>query len=173
MTDAPDRSLRRSRSRDERWQSEFPYDWEADAAVSRRQLLRLAVLTSGALFAGTLVLAVLGRREDRRRGSPQPIEGGAELASGEALYFKYPGSDDQAVLLNLPGTGLVAYSQKCTHLSCSVYYDEGKRELLCPCHDGHFDPHTGQPTAGPPQRRLPRIVLESRDGEVYAVEEIP
>ncbi|MCK9518664.1 MAG: Rieske 2Fe-2S domain-containing protein [Dehalococcoidia bacterium] len=173
MSNVPNRVIGRPRSRSDRWQAEFPYDWEADAAVSRRQLLRLAVLTSGALFAGTLVLAVLGRRDDRRRGDPKPIEGAASLPSGEALYFEYPGNGDQAVLLNLPGTGLVAYSQKCTHLACSVYFDAEKRELLCPCHDGKFDARTGDAIAGPPQRRLPRIVLESRDGQVYAMEEIP
>ncbi len=157
---------------DEGWQEQFPYDWERDAAVSRRELLKLAVVTSGALFAGTLVLGFFGRRNDRRRGGPKAIAGGLDLPEGEALYFAYPESGDQAVLLNLPGQGFVAYSQKCTHLSCSVYYgDEG--ELICPCHDGKFDARTGEPTAGPPQRPLPRIVLEQRDGQLFALEERP
>lgn len=155
------------------WSGEFPYDWEADAAVSRRQLLRLAVLASGALFAGTFVLSLLGRRDDRRRGDPAPIEGARDLPEGEALYFHYPGKDDQAVLLNLPGAGLVAFSQKCTHLSCSVYYRAESEELICPCHDGKFDARTGEPTAGPPQRRLPRLALEERDGQVFAIEQAP
>jgi nitrite reductase/ring-hydroxylating ferredoxin subunit len=153
--------------------AEFPYDWETDAAISRRELLRIAVLTSGALFAGTLLLAFLGRQNDRRRGSPQVIEGGASLAEGEALYFHYPGDDDQAVLLNLPGTGLVAFSQKCTHLSCSVYFRQESQELICPCHDGKFDARNGEPVAGPPQRSLPRIRLEERQGELVAIEEVP
>jgi nitrite reductase/ring-hydroxylating ferredoxin subunit len=154
------------------WREEFPYDWERDAAVSRRELLRMAVAASGALFAGTVALAFLGRRNDRRRGSPKPIDGALSLAAGQALYFHYPGKDDQAVLLNLPGQGFVAYSQKCTHLSCSVYHgDDGN--LICPCHDGKFDSRTGEPIAGPPQRRLPRIALEERDGQLYALEERP
>ena len=155
-----------------RWREEFPYDWERDAAVSRRQLLRLAVVASGALFAGTVFLGFLGRRNDRRRGSPKPIDGALDLAEGKALYFHYPGKDDQAVLLNLPGQGFVAYSQKCTHLSCSVYYTDGGA-LHCPCHDGKFDPRTGEPTSGPPQRRLPRIALEQRGDQLFAIEEQP
>ncbi|MCC7365035.1 MAG: Rieske (2Fe-2S) protein [Dehalococcoidia bacterium] len=173
MTEARERAAARPHDRDERWRSDFPYDWEADASVSRRDLLRLAVITSGALFAGTLLLSLLGRRDDRRRGSPRAIPGAAALPAGEALYFKYPGEDDQAVLLNIEGTGFVAYSQKCTHLSCSVYYRAEKGELICPCHDGKFDPRTGEPTAGPPQRRLPRITLEQRGGELFAIEEAP
>jgi Rieske Fe-S protein len=171
-TPSPQEPLRESPAA-ERARREFPYEWENDAAVSRRELMRLAVVTSAALFAGTLVLAILGRRDERKRGSPKPIEGGAELAEGEALYFHYPGEHDQAVLLNLPGTGLVAFSQKCTHLSCSVYYKKEDGELLCPCHDGRFEAATGEPTAGPPQRRLPRIRLEMREGQLTAVEEVP
>ena len=167
-----ERRPRSARRQPEAWQEQFPYDWERDASISRRELLRLAVVTSGALFAGTLVLSVLGRRNDRRRGSPKPIPGGLELPEGEALYFEYPGKDDQAVLLNLPGQGFVAYSQKCTHLSCSVYYGD-KGDLVCPCHDGKFDSRTGEPTAGPPQRPLPKIVLEQRDGQLFAMEERP
>lgn len=157
---------------DQAWREEFPYDWERDAAVSRRELLRLAVVTSGALFAGTVLLSFLGRRNDRRRGSPKPIEGGLNLTEGKALYFHYPGKDDQAVLLNLSGQGFVAYSQKCTHLSCSVYFGD-KGDLICPCHDGKFDARTGEPIAGPPQRPLARILLEERDGQLFALEEQP
>lgn len=157
----------------ERYEADFPYEWEADAAVSRRQLLRLAVYASGALFAGTVFLALLGRSDNRRRGSPKPIAGAADLPQGEALYFHYPGEDDQAVLLNLPGAGLVAYSQKCTHLSCSVYFKQATQELHCPCHDGKFEASTGEPISGPPQRRLPRIVLEQRGDQLFAMEEQP
>jgi hypothetical protein len=44
-----------------RWCRTFPYHWDADDFVARRQLLQWAVLTSRALFAGTAILAVLGR----------------------------------------------------------------------------------------------------------------
>ena len=40
--------------------------------------------------------------------------------------------------------------------------------LHCPCHNGWFDLATGRPVAGPPQRPLPRITLDVRDGIIYA-----
>lgn len=157
----------------ERWRSEFPYHWDADELVGRRELLRLAVLASGALFAGTAVLAVLGRVKDRRRGGPRAVARVDEVPEGGVLYFNYPGTDDQAMLLHLPGGQFVAYSQKCTHLSCAVYYQPERERLFCPCHEGVFDPQTGEPTAGPPQRPLPRIALRREEDMLVAVGERP
>jgi nitrite reductase/ring-hydroxylating ferredoxin subunit len=148
-----------------RWQGEFPYHWDADELVSRRQLLQFAVYTSGALFASTALLALFGLLQRAQRTPPQPITRVNEVPEGEAHYFNYPDPDDQAMLLHLPGGTFVAYSQKCTHLSCSVYYQAERERLYCPCHAGVFNPVTGDPEAGPPQRPLPRILLE-RDGDM-------
>ena len=155
-----------------RWFADFPYHWDADDLLSRRELLRFAVLTSGALFAGTAILAVLGLTRSLRRGQPTAIARVDELQEGDVRYFEYPEADDQAMLIRLPGGEFVAYSQKCTHLSCAVYYQHETDRLYCPCHEGFFDVRTGEPTAGPPQRRLPRIILR-RDGDLLiAVEEV-
>jgi nitrite reductase/ring-hydroxylating ferredoxin subunit len=156
-----------------RWRAEFPYRWDADETVGRRDLLRLAVITSGALFAGTALLAVLGSVRGRTRGGQRTIARVSDVPVGSAFYFNYPASDDQAMLLRLPDGRFVAYSQKCTHLSCAVYYQPERGRLYCPCHEGVFDPETGEPIAGPPQRRLPRIAL-GRDGDtILALEEAP
>lgn len=152
-----------------RWRAEFPYHWDADDLTSRRELLQFAVYTSGALFSVTALLALLGLVRKPRTTAAQPVARAADVAVGEALYFRYPDPDDEAVLLRLPDDRFVAYSQKCTHLSCAVYYQADQQRLYCPCHDGVFDPATGDPLAGPPERRLPRIALR-RDGDtLYAI----
>ena len=155
-----------------RWRDEFPYHWDADELVSRRELLQLAVYASGALFVGTAVLAVLGRIRRAPRTPALRVARAEEVPEGQAVYFHYPGPDDQAMLLHLPGGRFVAYSQKCTHLSCAVYYQPNRARLFCPCHDGIYDPETGDPVAGPPQRRLPRIALRQEGSQIYAVAEV-
>jgi nitrite reductase/ring-hydroxylating ferredoxin subunit len=160
-------------TRPERWQAEFPYGWDADELVARRQLLRWAVMASGALFAATGALAALGLARDRRRGAEQAIVAASEVPAGGAHYFQYPTADDHAILLRLGDGRLVAYSGKCTHLSCAVYWDPDSGELICPCHEGIFEPETGEVVAGPPPRPLPRITLREAGGTVYAVEEVP
>ncbi len=156
-----------------RWRAQFPYHWDADDLVSRRQLLKFCVYTSGAICAGTCGLAVLGEVAPPISKVVMPIVQASELAEGEAFYFRYPDEDDEAMLLRLPGGQLVAFSQKCTHLSCSVFYQPERERLYCPCHEGVFNPQTGDPEAGPPRRRLPRVLLEEQDGMIVAVGMVP
>ena len=166
-----DLSYNQGRTLPRRWRSQFPLHWDADDQVSRRELLRFTVLTSGALFGGTSMLAVLDWFGTTGQARTQQVVAANQVPEGSAYYFNYPASDDQAVLLHLPGGQFVAYSQKCTHLSCSVYYKPERQELLCPCHDGVFDPVTGDPVAGPPQRALPRIRIRQENGMIIAEEE--
>jgi Rieske Fe-S protein len=92
----------------------------------------------------------------------------ADVAVGGTLTFTYPGEHDPCVLVRLSDTEIVAYSQKCTHLSCAVIPRPEQNALHCPCHEGFFDLRTGRPTAGPPSRPLPRITLEVRGGDIFA-----
>jgi nitrite reductase/ring-hydroxylating ferredoxin subunit len=157
-----------------RWQTLFPYHWDADTFVTRREMLRLTVSTSGALFAVTAAIVGLGyARPLRGRRTTKAILRASALPPGSVHYFQYPGPEDQAILLHLREGQFVAYSGRCTHLSCAVYYDSARETLICPCHDGAFDPRTGEPVAGPPQRPLPTIQLQQQGGTLYAIEESP
>lgn len=156
-----------------RWQAEFPYHWDADDQVSRRELLRFAVMASGALFAATAGVAVLNAIKPQRIVRQQAIIAASQVPVGSVHYFQYPTTEDHAILLHLSDGRFVAYSGRCTHLSCAVYYDQASTHLLCPCHEGVFDSQTGDPLAGPPQRPLPRITLHQDGTLVYATEEIP
>lgn len=157
----------------EAWREEFPYRIDADEAIGRRHFLTLAVLTSGAVLLSTIGLALRGLNDDRRRGSPRPIAAANDVPVGEALYFHYPGDEDAAVLVRLAEDRFVAYSQKCTHLSCAVRFRAEQRDLYCPCHEGVFNIEDGHAVAGPPRRPLPQILLQ-QDGEMLiAMEEVP
>lgn len=161
------------RGQQKRWRAQFPYHWDTDDLVSRRELLGFAVYASGALFSLTALLALLGLVRRSRTVKVQPIARVSEVPEGTAFYFQYPEADDQAMLLHLPGGRFVAYSQRCTHLSCAVYYQPNRDRLYCPCHEGVFNPLTGDPVAGPPPRRLPRILLRREGDVLYAVEQTP
>jgi Rieske Fe-S protein len=158
-------------SKDEEWRKEFPYPWDEDEVVTRRDTLRFLLGGSGALFLATGALAILGALPQNTNVKAVAIAREGELAENEWKVFNFPDEFAQGILINLPGHGLVAYSDVCTHLSCAVLY-QGDGKLHCPCHEGLFDAATGYVLAGPPTRPLPLIQLARQNGEIYAVKEI-
>ena len=42
-------------------------------------------------------------------------------------------------LARLPDGGFLALSKNCTHLGCSLPWDEKKQEFVCPCHGSAFN----------------------------------
>jgi len=44
----------------EEWREEFPYPWDEDEIVTRRDTLRFLLAGSGALFLATSALAIIG-----------------------------------------------------------------------------------------------------------------
>ncbi len=161
----------RQASIQEEWRKEFPYPWDEDDIITRRDTLRFLVAGSGALFVATGVLAILGALPKSANVTAIPIAQEHELAENQWKVFNYPDQYTQGILINLPNHGLVAYSDVCTHLSCAVLY-QGDGKLHCPCHEGFFDAVTGNAIAGPPIRPLALIQLALHNGTVYAVKEI-
>ncbi len=56
-------------------------------------------------------------------------------------------------LARLPGGGFLAMSRECTHLGCTVGWDEKQGHFVCPCHASIYDIH-GQVLAPPAPRPL-------------------
>ena len=153
------------------YQAEFPYERDEEAQVTRREFCNFLGLTSAALFAGA---AGFGAKAalDARESVSLPvahIEGAATLAPNSSLNFSYPTERDSAILIRTADGAYHAYGQKCTHLSCPVYYSRDHQRLECPCHEGAFDAATGAVLYGPPPRALDAIEVETRDGQVWAI----
>ncbi len=152
-----------------RWRRDFPVDWAEDEWVSRRDLVKYIVLTSGAFAVAQLWIACkswLGRRESSN--AAVPVAEVDELPVGGAKTFTYPEGGTPKLLVRTGLSSFVAYDQQCTHLQCPVVPAVEQGKLHCPCHNGWFDLRTGNPISGPPTRRLPRVSLEVHDERVYA-----
>jgi nitrite reductase/ring-hydroxylating ferredoxin subunit len=152
-----------------RWRRDFPIRWENDHYISRRELAKFLTLGSALMVGANLIIAAIGRFRPRPRFPATRIEGGGALPPGGSLLFRYPTDEDPCILVRRADGTVVAYSQVCTHLSCAVVHAPDKDRLLCPCHLGEFSCAEGLPAGGPPTRRLPRIRLERRAGELWAV----
>jgi Rieske Fe-S protein len=165
-------AIQPSMQKDEEWRKEFPYPWNEDEIITRRDTLRFLAAGSGALFLATGAIAILGHLPSGPNVQAVEIAREGELAENKWKVFDFPDQYAQGILINLPGKGLVAYSDVCTHLSCAVVYDQKEGKLHCPCHDGYFDAATGEALAGPPVRPLPLIQLARQNGKIYAVKQV-
>lgn len=56
-------------------------------------------------------------------------------------------------------------SGKCTHLGCTVNWNQDAGEFQCPCHGGRFAPD-GEVIAGPPPSPLARVDTEVQANEI-------
>ncbi|HEX6127139.1 MAG TPA: Rieske (2Fe-2S) protein [Pyrinomonadaceae bacterium] len=154
------------------YQAEFPYERDEEADVTRREFCNFLFLTSSAFFLASAGFAAkLAYNSTLEQQLPaMKIDGSAGLKPGSAVNFFYPGENDTAILIRAADGKYYAYEQKCTHLTCPVYYSKSNDRLECPCHEGGFDVHTGLVLYGPPPRPLGVIEIEVReDGEVWAV----
>lgn len=151
-----------------RWREDFPIAWERDHYVTRRELAKFLTLGSALLAGASALIALAGRLWKPRPRRRVRIASASAVPAGGSLLFRYPTDEDPCILVRSPDGSFEAYSQVCTHLSCAVVYRREDRTLACPCHKGVFTCSEGRPIAGPPTRRLPRIVLEVRGDDLFA-----
>jgi Rieske Fe-S protein len=145
------------------WRDEFSVDQATDRYVTRRQFSKFLILTSLGMFVGNVWILIRSWLSPIASFQPRVIGTVDDLGIGEVKLFSYPTEEDPCILVRTAADRFAAYSQKCTHLSCAVYYAKEENRLECPCHEGYFSVEDGRVLQGPPPRPLPRLVLQ-RDG---------
>jgi Rieske Fe-S protein len=152
-----------------RWRKDFPIDWPEDHYIARRDFTKFLVLTSLAFTVGQFWIGFQNILRRRRGALPLRLIAEADkIPVGGVVSFTYPEEHDQCVLVRIDESTFAAFSQECTHLSCSVVPEPDSACFRCPCHEGEFEIATGRPVAGPPRRPLARVKLEFKHGGVYA-----
>jgi nitrite reductase/ring-hydroxylating ferredoxin subunit len=151
------------------WREEFSIHAAEERYVTRRQFGKFLVLTSLGMLVGNLWILVRSLWAAPAALPARDVAGLDDVPPGGARVFRYPGPDDPCLLLRTAEGAYVAYSQKCTHLSCAVFPSADGRRLECPCHEGYFSLADGRVLQGPPPRPLPRVLLEQRAGRLWAV----
>lgn len=140
----------------------------------------LSTLRSGALpviaaFGGMAVGGGWVAVKDRLF-PPHRIEGealvcqAADVPVDGTFPFTVAGSKIPFILIHLNDGSWRAFEQKCTHLSCAVFYQPAADKIQCPCHNGWFDARTGTVLQGPPPRPLKRLEVVIKDGQIYVTE---
>lgn len=85
-----------------------------------------------------------------------PIGGGKIVAVG-----------NKPVIVTNTDQGVNAFSAICTHLGCIVVWDDTRKAILCPCHDGWFNAITGVVMSGPPPSPLASVPVIVDGEDIY------
>ncbi|MEO8428683.1 MAG: Rieske (2Fe-2S) protein [Verrucomicrobiota bacterium] len=150
---------------------DFPIERVEAEHVSRREFTKFLCLVSGGMAVGSGWVAVKDRLFP-----PHRIQGEAfvcnaiEVPLGGTYPFTVPGSKTPFILIHLNDGSWRAYEQKCTHLSCAVFYQPQADKIQCPCHNGWFDARNGSVLQGPPPRPLPHLDVVIKGEEIYVTE---
>ena len=153
----------------EKWREDFPVDEDRDHFVARRDFTKFLILISGGFTVGQFWMGFWTWFRGKPL-APNALRVAAidAIPVGGSRLFHFPTERDSCILVRVKSDEFVAFSNRCTHLMCPVVPKVAEGRFHCPCHNGFFDIRTGRPTAGPPQRALPRIRLEVRGRDVYA-----
>jgi nitrite reductase/ring-hydroxylating ferredoxin subunit len=136
--------------------------------ISRRDFLKLTnrflTVTGLAIVLGPIIAFFYPSNLEEVPSEPVLVGSEEELLPGESKtvrFGRYP-----AIVINT-SEGIRAYSAVCTHFACIVKWDHERYEIVCPCHDGFFNPFNGDVISGPPPTPLEPIQVEVIDGQIY------
>lgn len=155
-------------NQDKNWKKDFPIHKQEAAQVSRRDFAKFLTLVSGGLMVGSGLVAAKAilYPKDEVEGEHFVCEVN-DIPVGGTKAFLIKDSTIPYILIHLEDGTFRAYEQKCTHLSCAVYYKPGSGQIICPCHEGHFDAKTGDVLAGPPPRPLPKLEVLVKESKIF------
>ena len=157
------------KDREPLWREEFSIFKADERYVNRRQLAKFLVLGSLGMFVGNLWILARSWFRKAPVSVRSVVAKAGEIPVGGVKLFQYPKPGEQCIMVRTAEDAYVAYSQKCTHLSCAVFYAREHDRLECPCHQGYFSIRDGSVLQGPPTRPLPRVVLERKGDELIAI----
>lgn len=152
------------------WQRDFPFEQDKARLVTRREFSRMLCLISASMVAGSAY--VVARSFWPAGNEPAGrflVCQRNELPPGGTKPFRLPGGHTPYILIHLESGLFKAYEQKCTHLSCAVFYKAGTGKIECPCHNGWFDANTGDVLQGPPPRPLPALQVVEEGDDIFVL----
>jgi len=135
-------------------------------AQGRRSFLGLTWLGIGVAALGEAAWIVASFLKPRRKA---PQGGSSLVVAGPSEAFA-PGSvtafpAGKFYLVRLVDGGFLALHRQCTHLGCSVPWDEASARFACPCHASVFDLR-GDVLAPPAPRPLDLFAVRIENGIV-------
>ncbi len=122
-------------------QSELKPQSATTDVESRREFLQklwkgLGVVASIEVIAVFFGFLFSGKKDDQTLNPKQLIEAGNVESFQKNSVTVFRGG--RFYLARLLDGGFIALSLRCTHLGCSINWEEDKKRFICPCHSSSF-----------------------------------
>ena len=136
---------------------------------TRRSFLYTSWIVLGGVALGEVVWLVASFLKPRKRKIQQGDFGGI-IAAGPVNSFAkntvtaFPRG--RYYLSRLDDGGFLAISRQCTHLGCTVPWEEAEKLFICPCHSSTFDIR-GNVVKSPAPRALDIFKVHVENKVVY------
>ena len=147
--------------------------------LNRREFFQRAILAAGGLFGLIAGVPLIGVILDPffKRTSEQwaRVCSLSEINSLSPAFFpiSFPREDApvgykdvRGVFVIQKGNEILAFTNVCTHMDCSVRWLDWRQQILCPCHGGLYD-RWGQLLGGPPAHSLPLYASKIEGNDLY------
>lgn len=148
---------------------EFDHQGDLQTDFMRRGFVKWLIRGVSALYAAAFAVPVYrfistgSVDEAGVQVSEITLTTAKDLKIGGFQLFRF--GSKPAIIIRQSETEFHAFLATCTHLGCTVSYNESRERITCACHGGQYDPTTGQNVAGPPPAPLtPLKTEESPDG---------
>ncbi len=151
---------------------------ETIEAQTRRRWLEWGVwafvgtigIAVGGIFAAAATAPALVRRRERWLPLASPDQLTELPQRFDVAYDQRQGwyeekRRDVVYAYRDPQGNPVALSSVCTHLGCTVRWEDKTKRFECPCHGGVYDAQ-GNVVSGPPERPLARLDIEVKDATI-------
>jgi nitrite reductase/ring-hydroxylating ferredoxin subunit len=140
--------------------------------IGRRRFIRLVLGFSLVSMAALVVTPIVGflipRKTEGAGAGGKTLAGTTtDIPAGTGKVVAMGSSP--VIVVNGEG-GVKAFSAVCTHLGCIVGYDSTSKQIICPCHDGHFNPISGAVISGPPPAPLKPIGVSVEKDQIFLVQ---
>jgi len=133
--------------------------------VPRRDFLKLTWAFFGGLAtleAGGVFFAYLQPRlAEGEFGSSITVGLVDDFPAGSVTHV----TNGRLYVVRLPDGGFLAVYHRCTHLGCTVPWDQAAQKFICPCHSSQFDMQ-GTVENPPAARPLDLFPVSIENGEV-------
>jgi cytochrome b6-f complex iron-sulfur subunit len=138
----------------------------APHALDEPALVPTCALTRRRFVGAGAVLGLIGCGPNASKMTttvvPAPVDNMIEIEFGKVTELATPGgmvlvrpigSRKPFIVMRLEGTNFRVLSSKCTHLGCTVHWDNEEQLLRCPCHGSRFS-DDGKVVRGPAKQAL-------------------